>query len=160
MPTSPMRLLGLMAVVGKCQTCKGAGQVPRPPDADGKQSKMPMLCPRCQGGGQATLAPEERSADFSRREVAGGAEAMRRANETGQRSSNRGFKSGIDDAKELRRRRDEIRRVEGRTAPPCEPAPDSVMGSVIGSVTSSVTDITERCPCGVVAGECNGVCFE
>lgn len=140
---------------GRCPDCQGSGRKPRPPDADGKVNPFPQLCPRCQGWGIADLTGTERDAEFYRRGNEGQQAAERRGGGPG--NPNRPFRTGMD-PDEIRGRRDEIRRSEGRVPPPCEPGPDH---SVTDSVTEPATDsVTETCPCGAAPGQCNGMCLD
>ncbi len=128
---------------GTCPACKGTGRGVRAPNPDGKASPFAALCARCQGSGVANLTPEERAAEFGRREWEGQQAAHQRVPPSPIRP---GFRSGIGDADAIRQRRDEIRRDEKRTEPSASVAP----------VTESVTDA--KCPCGGRVGECNGMC--
>ncbi len=132
-----------MAVsVGTCPPCKGTGRAVRPPSEDGQVSAFPQLCSRCQGSGRAVLTKDELKTDFTIRGYRDQDKATARSVPSG---GNRPFVSGIEDIDALRRRRDEIRKGEGRPAPPCEPKPDP---SVTDSVTEPVTDHIPQCPCG------------
>ena len=131
--------------IGRCPECKGKGTVDRP------GTGFAQLCGRCQGNGKTNLSGTEHDSDFAQRATQGFSQAeQRRAAGADLKGGNRPFQSGMDPA-ELRKRRDEIRRLENRPVPPAEPKPDP-------ETASSVADAGRKCPCGMAIGDCNGCC--